>query len=393
MHDYENWLFEFEVGKAKEKHALLVDLLERFALSDWPHVVSFVSQIEDCGRLHRPFWFGDVGLRPKYCNHPLCPKCRRRIANKSKRNGMSRLLKAAGGSMKPSDVSAVSINGLPLTDIEDPRATRDRMARAIRDAVRDHGLDIRGIGRFEITRMQDRSLRLDIHCEIHHPGMHRADVLNLLKDVFPGNRAVQVKAHDVDEQAASDEELEMSIERFLDYSVKACISGEKANNETVEDVFQIITAYQQIRSVGCKGLNFEIGLRKRKTKTPDISLTSVGSEQIQELRERLDVTCSVNVITRTLYQLSNNDNHTSFSSCNTCTYKVLVSPCSTQLQDRYFSKLKASKCRLRLRCLLSASPDLQILTHHTGNPARAPPSLSYICEGLFSLGIGCLGPS
>lgn len=376
MHNYENWLFEFEVGNAREKYDLLLDLRERFDLSAWPHVVSFVRQIEDCGRPHVPFWFGDVEPRPKYCNHPLCPKCRRRVANKSKRSGMARLMKAAGGPMKPSDVSAVSINGLPLTDAEDPHATRDRMARAIRDAVRDHSLDIRGIGRFEITRTSNRELRLDIHCEIHHPGTPRADVLDLLKEVFPDDRAVQVKEQAVDEEEGNEEDLERSIEGFLGYAAKTCISGDKVDNETVEDVFEIISLYQQIRTQGCKGLTFEIGLRKRKINAPNVSSGDIGYEQFQEHWDRVNECRLIKLNKRALGHCFESGQHPSFTSHNACIYRELLSLCSGQLRDHCCADLQSLKPRERSRYPLSTSSAPQTHMHHTGNHARAPPASS-----------------
>lgn len=376
MHDYENWLFEFEIGNAREKYDLLLDLPERFDLSAWPHVLSFERQIRGCGRPHVPFWFGDVEPRPKYCNHPLCPMCRRRVANKSKRNGMARLMKAAGGPIKSSDVSAVSINGLPLTDDEDPRATRERMARAIRDAIRDCGLDLRGIGRFEITRTPNRELRLDIHCEIHHPGTARSDVLDLLKDVFPDDRAVQVKEQAVDEEAGAEEDLERSIEGFLGYAAKTCISGDNADNQTVEDVFQIISLYQQIRTQGCKGLTFEVGLRKRKVNASNVASGDMDSEQFQERQDRIYVHRLNRVFAESFDHSIGNEKHLSVTSYNACIYRELVSECSEQLQGRCFTDLQARTPRERSRYPLSISPDPQTHIHHTGNHARAPPASS-----------------
>ena len=388
MHDYENWLSKFERANAKQKHALLLDLQYSADLSGWPHVRAFLGEISRCGQPKLHHWFGETEPRPAYCGHPLCPKCRGRVANESKRRGLAGLLKAADGSLDPSEISAVSINGCLLTDAEHPRDTRNRMAKAIRDAVRDHGLDIRGVGRFEVTRTSDRKMRLDIHCEIHHPGLTRPDVLDVLKDVFPDDRAVQVKAQNFNQEAGTQEDLERSIEGFLGYAAKACIAGKKVDNETIEDVFEIISLYQQIRTQGCKGLKFEIGLRKRKTKAPDVSSGSISDKQVQELKKKVDIYSVMKVIVQFFNQPSNSRYQTPFLSYNPCTYIELVSPCSTQFRDQLPHEIASPEQQSNPDYVVTTVRNPQTLDRHMVQRARAPPALRGVGGDSALIGTG-----
>lgn len=105
---------------------------------------------------------------------------------------------------------------------------------------------------------------MDWHFVCYHPGVERDDLADHLRSKFTECRAVNVKAIRGGERG-----LKKNLKNVLRYSGKMHISGEKAKNENIDDLVELFSTYEQIRSTGLKGLRFEFGFRSWINENPN----------------------------------------------------------------------------------------------------------------------------
>lgn len=271
-------LFEaFERGNRFEKHQALVRMPLHAGVSANSKVRRFLEKMTLCGLGWKDIRLpnGRVVRRRNFCNQPLCPKCRPFVAKRDADRGWQRFVDAIGPDFDASDFSFVSVNG-SVIDPSDPRHTRTTSDRRIKRHLMDLGSPVLCYGRYELTRRDDRQLRLDWHFVCYHPGIERDVLATYFRKKFPECRAVNVKS-----LRGGDSGLSKHIKEVLRYAGKMHIAGEKAKNQTIDDVIELISAYEKIRSTGLKGLRFEYGFRSQVNDDIDQIHIETGISELQ----------------------------------------------------------------------------------------------------------------
>lgn len=255
--DSQEWFEAFERGNRFEKHIALACMPLHPGIPAKSKVRRTLDKMVECGLrwVELPLPNGRVVRRRNFCNQPLCPKCRPFVNKRDATRGWQRFVDAIGPGFDASDFSFVSVNGSTI-DPSDPRHTRATSDRKIKRHLKNLGSPLLCYGRYELTRRDDRQLRLDWHFVCYHPGVERKDLAGHLRAKFTECRAVNVKAIRGGERG-----LKKNLKKVLRYSGKMHISGEKAKNENIDDLVELISTYEQIRSDGLKGLRFEFGFR------------------------------------------------------------------------------------------------------------------------------------
>lgn len=255
--DSQEWFEAFERGNRFEKHMALVCMPCHQGIPASSKVRQFLNDLPTCGLCLKPLPLpnGRIVRRRNFCNHPLCPKCRPFVNKRDANRGWQRFIDAIGLGFDAADFSFVSVNGSTI-DPSDPSHTRATSDRRIKRYLEDLGSPLLCYGRYELTRRDDRQLRLDWHFVCYHPGVERNDLADHLRSKFTECRAVNVKPIRGGERG-----LKKNIKKVLRYSGKMHISGKKAKNDNIDELVELISTYEQIRSDGLKGLRFEFGFR------------------------------------------------------------------------------------------------------------------------------------
>lgn len=263
--DSQEWFEAYERGNRFEKHIALACMPLHPGISANSKVRRTLDKMAECGLrwVELPLPNGRVVRRRNFCNQPLCPKCRPFVNKRDATRGWQRFVDAIGPGFDASDFSFVSVNGSTI-DPSDPRHTRTTSDRKIKRHMKDLGSPLLCYGRYELTRRDDRQLRLDWHFVCYHPGVERDDLADHLRSKFTECRAVNVKAIRGGERG-----LKKNLKKVLRYSGKMHISGEKAKNENIDDLVELFSTYEQIRSNGLKGLRFEFGFRAWPNENPN----------------------------------------------------------------------------------------------------------------------------
>ncbi|MEP3040727.1 MAG: hypothetical protein ABJO97_18820 [Roseibium sp.] len=257
QNDSQKWFKAFERGNRFQKHSLLTQLVQHTNFSTNPKVRSFLQKLTFCGIGWKDIRLpnGHVLHRRNFCNQPQCPKCRSFIVKRDADRGWQRFFDTIGPGFNASDFSFVSVNG-SVIDPSNPRHTRDTSDRKIKRHLKEIGSPLLCYGRYELTRTDDRQLRLDWHFICYHPGITREHLVAYLRKKFPERRAINVKP-----LRGGGSGLKKNLKKVLRYSGKMHISGNKVKNGSIDDVIELISTYEQIRSTGLKGLRFEFGFR------------------------------------------------------------------------------------------------------------------------------------
>jgi hypothetical protein len=255
--DNQEWFEAFERGNRFEKHQALVRMPLHAGVPANSKVRRFLEKMTLCGLGWKDIRLpnGRVVRRRNFCNQPLCPKCRPFVVKRDADRGWQRFVDAIGSDIDASDFSFVSVNG-SVIDPSDPRHTRRTSDRRIKRYLEQLGSPLLCYGRYELTRRDDRQLRLDWHFVCYHPNIDRQDLANHLRVKFPEGRAVNVTPI-----RGGNAGLKTNLKTVLCYSGKMHVSGTKAKNENIGDVIDLISTYEKIRSTGLKGIRFEFGFR------------------------------------------------------------------------------------------------------------------------------------